>query len=49
LDYISESSDRRIGLAKLLGDTGRLKGRLGAARWSGFAIILGIYMTGYSE
>jgi len=40
-----------FGLAatKLLADTGRLKGRLGATLWSVFAIILGIYMMGYTE
>jgi hypothetical protein len=38
-----------LAAAKLLADTGRLKGRLGATLWSGFAIILGIYMMGYIE
>jgi copper resistance protein D len=38
-----------LGAAKLLADTGRLKGRLGATLWSVFAIILGIYMMGYTE
>lgn len=35
--------------AKLLADTGRLKGRLGATLWTLFAIALGIYMMGYVE
>ena len=35
--------------AKLLADTGRLKGRWGASLWSLFAIMLGIYMIGYVE
>ena len=35
--------------AKLLADTGRLKGRLGATLWSVFAILLGVYMIGYVE
>jgi len=38
-----------LAAAKLLADTGRLKGRLGATLWSVFAIILGIYMMGYTE
>lgn len=38
-----------LAAAKLLGDTGRLKGRWGAVLWSLFAIVLGIYMTGYTE
>lgn len=40
-----------FGLAagKLLADSGRLKGRLGATLWLFFAIILGIYMMGYTE
>jgi hypothetical protein len=35
--------------AKLVADTGRLKGRLGATLWSVFAIMLGVYMMGYTE
>lgn len=38
-----------LGAAKLLADTGLLRGRLGATLWSVFAIALGIYMTGYTE
>ncbi len=38
-----------LAAAKLLADTGRLKGRLGATLWTLFAIILGIYMMGYVE
>ncbi len=38
-----------LAAAKLLGDTGRLKGRLGAVLWAVFAVLLGIYMTGYTE
>ena len=38
-----------LAAAKLLGDTGRLKGRWGAVLWSLFAIVLGIYMAGYTE
>jgi putative copper resistance protein D len=38
-----------LGAAKLLADTGRLKGRLGATLWSVFAIILGVYMMGYTQ
>ena len=38
-----------LAASKLLGDTGRLKGRLGATLWAVFAILLGIYMTGYTE
>lgn len=40
-----------FGLAagKLLADTGKLKGRLGATLWTLFAIVLGIYMAGYVE
>jgi len=38
-----------LATAKLLADTGRLKGRLGATLWSLFAIVLGIYMMGYTE
>ena len=38
-----------LAAAKLLGDTGRLKGRLGAGLWAVFAVILGTYMTGYTE
>ena len=40
---------RALAAAKLLGDTGRVKGRLGASLWPVFAIILGIYMIGYTE
>jgi hypothetical protein len=40
-----------IGLAfvvtRLLGDTGRLKGRWGTALWPLFAVLLGAYLTGY--
>jgi copper resistance protein D len=38
-----------LAAAKLVADAGRLKGRLGATLWSVFAIILGIYMMGYTE
>ncbi len=38
-----------LAAAKLLADTGRLKGRLGTTLWSVFAIILVIYMMGYTE
>lgn len=38
-----------LAAAKLLGDTGRLKGRLGAVLWAVFAVLLGIYMIGYTE
>ena len=38
-----------LAAAKLLADMGRLKGRLGATLWSVFAIMLGIYMMGYTE
>jgi hypothetical protein len=38
-----------LAAARLLVDTGRLKGRFGASLWPVFAIILGIYMAGYSE
>jgi putative copper resistance protein D len=38
-----------LAAAKLLADTGRLKGRLGATLWSVFAILLGVYMMGYTE
>jgi hypothetical protein len=38
-----------LAAAKLLADTGRLKGRLGATLWSVFAVLLGIYMMGYTE
>lgn len=38
-----------LAAAKLLADTGQLKGRLGATLWSVFAIMLGIYMMGYTE
>ncbi|HEV2380247.1 MAG TPA: hypothetical protein VG206_10685, partial [Terriglobia bacterium] len=36
-------------IAKLLADTGRLKGRWGAALWPVFAMLLGGYMIGYIE
>jgi hypothetical protein len=35
--------------AKLLADTGHLKGRWGATLWSVFAVLLGGYMIGYVE
>lgn len=35
--------------AKLLGDTGHLKGRWGTALWPVFAVLLGGYMIGYVE
>jgi hypothetical protein len=35
--------------AKLLADGGVLKGRLGATLWCLFAMVLGIYIMGYSE
>ena len=38
-----------LAAAKLLGDTGRLRGRLGEVLWAVFAVVLGIYMTGYTE
>jgi hypothetical protein len=38
-----------LAAAKLLADNGILKGRLGAALWSVFAIALGGYMLGYTE
>jgi hypothetical protein len=38
-----------LAAAKLVADTGRLKGRLGATLWSVFAIMLGVYMMGYTE
>jgi hypothetical protein len=38
-----------LAAAKLLADGGVLKGRLGATLWTVFAIILGIYMLGYTE
>lgn len=38
-----------LAIARMLADTGRLKGRLGATLWSGFAIVLGTYMMGYVE
>jgi putative copper resistance protein D len=38
-----------LAAARLLADTGRLKGRLGATLWSVFAIILGMYMMRYSQ
>ena len=36
-------------VAKLLGDTGHLKGRWGTALWPIFAVLLGGYMIGYVE
>lgn len=36
-------------LAKLLGDTGHLKGRWGKALWPVFVVMLGTYMLGYVE
>lgn len=38
-----------LAAAKLLADGGILKGRLGATLWTFFAIVLGIYIMGYSE
>ena len=38
-----------LAAAKLLGDGGILKGRLGATLWTIFAIILGAYMLTYTE
>jgi hypothetical protein len=38
-----------LAAAKLVADTGRLKGRPGATLWSVFAIMLGVYMMGYTE
>jgi hypothetical protein len=38
-----------LAAAKLLADSGVLKGRLGATLWSLFAIVLGIYIMGYAE
>lgn len=38
-----------LASAKLLADGGRLKGRLGATLWTLFAIVMGIYMMGYTE
>jgi hypothetical protein len=38
-----------LAAAKLLADGGVLKGRLGATLWCVFAVILGIYMLGYTE
>ena len=38
-----------LAAAKLLADGGRLKGRLGATLWCVFAIVLGVYMMGYTE
>lgn len=35
--------------AKLLADAGIIKGRLGATLWTVFAVLLGIYMLGYTE
>ena len=38
-----------FAVTKLLGDAGRLPGRLGVTLWPIFAILLGLYMLGYSE
>ena len=38
-----------LAAAKLSGDSGLLRGRLGATLWTVFAIALGIYMLGYTE
>ena len=38
-----------LAAAKLLADGGKLKGRLGATAWCVFAIVLGVYMMGYTE
>jgi hypothetical protein len=38
-----------LAAAKLLADGGRLKGRLGATLWTLFAVVLGVYMMGYTE
>ena len=38
-----------LASAKLLADGGKLKGRLGATLWTLFAIVMGIYMMGYTE
>jgi hypothetical protein len=38
-----------LAAAKLLADGGVLKGRLGATLWTVFAIILAVYMLGYTE
>jgi len=38
-----------LAAAKLLADAGKLKGRLGATLWTLFAIVLGLYMMGYTE
>lgn len=38
-----------LAAAKLLGDTGRLKGRWATALWPVFAVFLGGYMIGYVE
>ena len=38
-----------LAAAKLLGDGGVLKGRLGATLWTLFAMALGIYMLFYTE
>ena len=38
-----------LAAAKLGADTGKLKGRLGASLWAAFAVLLGLYMTRYTE
>lgn len=38
-----------LAAAKLAADGGRLKGRLGATLWTLFAVVLGLYMMGYTE
>jgi hypothetical protein len=38
-----------LAVTKLLAETGRFKGRFGATLWTLFAIILGVYMMGYTE
>ncbi|MGE5414614.1 MAG: hypothetical protein ACM3NW_10585 [Syntrophomonadaceae bacterium] len=38
-----------LAAAKLLADGGKLKGRAGATLWCIFAVVLGVYMMGYTE
>jgi putative copper resistance protein D len=38
-----------LAAAKLLADTGRLGGRIGATLWPIFAMLMGLYMFGYTE
>lgn len=38
-----------LAAAKVLADTGRLPGRLGATLWPAFAVLFGIYMFTYTE